>query len=139
MHMRPELDELQAEYARLYCQMTGSDIAGTFLTEARHDGSPHVKFVDGKYHYVATERGLELSRKTSADMTEMLFFLLSDVAFWMGVDHEFRNRIAGQDSRRIIFVEWQRLMEQAGPPYDKMNSQKIEEILSENPFDDSLF
>ena len=110
------------------------DGAYSFLTEARHNGAPHVEIIDGGYHHVVTERGLELEREIYADREGLLYRLVSDTAFWMAVEYEMKNRVEGQDARRIMFAEWMELMERVSPEWAEKTRDHITETLRKNPY-----
>lgn len=131
-----ELEALQVKYNDI-CQLV-SPVAGqyTFLTEGQDNGSPHVEFIDNKFHYVVTERGLELDRRSTTDADEIVYWMVYDLTFWMGVAYEFENRVDGLDSRRMIFEQQTRLMKNAGPQFAGRLAKRIENTLKENPFVD---
>jgi hypothetical protein len=135
--MTEELLDLQAEYNTL-AQRVSPWEGGTygFLTERHDDGSSHVEFINGEYHYVATERGLELSRQVTSSRDEILYWLVYDVTFWLSVQFELKNRVEGQDCRRIMFAHWQELMDRADAKLADRLKGDIARILSENPFID---
>lgn len=134
--MSDPLHELQSEYTRLCRLAFDSEAEFSFQTEPQHDGSPHVEFSNGKYHYVATERGLELERRSTGDIEEILYWMISDVTFWSGVEFELKTRVEGRDSRRIIFAEWRRLMARCGESFAERLEKHIEKTLRLNPFID---
>lgn len=129
------LDKLQKEYDAL-CQRVEpySKGAYTFLTERQDNGAPHVEYADGVYYHVVTERGSELERKSYTNKNEILYRLVSDMTFWMAVAHEVKNRIEGQDFRRVMFAKWVELMERVGPEWSERTRGKIEETLRDNPY-----
>lgn len=132
------LDDLQNEYDTL-CQRIEPCANGayTFLTEREDNGAPHVEYAEGVYYHVVTERGLELERESYTDKSEILYRLVSDMAFWMAVAYEFKNRVSGQDARHIMFAKWVELMERAGPAWADRTREKIAQILKDNPYLDS--
>lgn len=132
--MKASIDELQAEYDALCRRIDPVDGAYSFLTEAQHNGAPHVEIRDGLFHHVVTERGLELERKIYADKRNLLYRLVSDTAFWMAVEYELKNRVEGQDARRIMFAKWVELMEKVGPEWAERTCDHITETLRENPY-----
>lgn len=134
--MTDELKGLKAEYNRLYQRIRPFDGVYSFQTERSDDGSPHVEFSDGQYHYIVTERGLELERRTTTDVREIAFWMLNDLTFWMGVDHELNNRVEARDCRRIIFSKQLELMQQADTQFAKRREMQIAETLAKNPFND---
>lgn len=114
------------------------DSAGDFSFQRtpQHDGSPHVEFDGTAFHLVATERGLELSRQTTRDEDEILYWMVRDASFWAAVQYELENRVETQDSRRIHFQEWRRLMAKCGGKFAERLDAEIDAILNENPFTD---
>jgi len=132
--MNAPLAELQKDYDAP-CQRI-APVAGhyTFSTEREDNGAHHLEYADGVYHYIVTERGLELAHETFTEKDELLYRLVSDTAFWMSVDHEFKNRVEGQDARRIMFAKWVELMERVGPEFAEKTRAKIAGILEENPY-----
>lgn len=135
--MTNELLDLQAEYNSIAQRVSPWD-SGTYgiLTERRDDGSSHVEFADGEYHYITTERGLDLSHQVTSSRDEMLYWLVYDLTFWLSVQFELKNRVDGQDCRRIMFAHWQKLMDRAGWQMAERLKNDIARILSENPFID---
>lgn len=132
--MTKRLDELQKEYDALCQRISPVNGAYTFLTERSDNGAPHVEYADGVFHHVVTERGLELERKSYENKDDLLFRMVSDMSFWMAVGYEFKNRIEGQDARRIMFSKWVELMERVGAEWGALTRVRIEGILKENPF-----
>jgi hypothetical protein len=133
--MLNEILDLQVEYNAL-AQRVAPWPSGTygFLTVPSDNGNFHVEFVDGKYHYIATERGTELSRQVTRSRDEMLYWLVSDLAFWLSVQYELKHRIEGQDCRRIMFEHRQELMDRAGTEMADRLRDELAAIVSENPF-----
>lgn len=134
--MNADLLKLAAEYDRLCQMIEPSERTYAFLTERQDDGSPHVEFVDGQYHYVVTERGLELERRSTGDIDEILYWLIYDLAFWMGVAFEFKNRVDRQDCRRIIFANSIELVKRADQTMADRLARHWQKTLTENPFVD---
>ncbi|MEQ1642004.1 MAG: Imm63 family immunity protein [Pyrinomonadaceae bacterium] len=131
-----ELNELAREYDRLCQRVEPSEFSYTFQTERQDVGSPHVEFADGEYHYIVTERGLDLERKSTTDIREMLYWMLYDLTFWMGVSFELKNRVEGPDCRRVIFAHQLELMKRADSKMAERLEQHISKTLSANPFID---
>ena len=134
--MTDELRKLQTEYNALCQRIEPIDGQYTLLTEREDVGVPHVEFSSGEYHYIVTERGLDLSRRSTDDPNEILYWMLYDLTFWMGVAFEFKNRVEGPDARRMIFARWVDLMEKADQAMADRLRIDIAQILSENPFAD---
>ncbi len=131
-------ESLQNEYDKLCQSIKPADKPYRFLTEQRNDGSPHVEINENDYHYVVTERGVENSRRTTKEPNEILYWMISDITFWMAVDFELKHRIEGRDFRRLMFAKQLELLQKAHLNWAEKRRKKIEAILTENPFVDKL-
>jgi hypothetical protein len=134
--MTDELKHLQSKYDRLAQRIKPCIAEYSFLTERRDDGSPHVEYANDEYHYLVTERGLELERRCTPDINEILYWMIYDLTFWMGVAFELKNRIEGPDVRRVIFARQLELIERADHAMADRLERQIAETLSKNPFID---
>ena len=134
--MADELKQLQIAYNALCQRIDPMEGEYTILTEREDVGVPHVEFENGQYHYIVTERGLDLSRRSTADIDEILYWMLYDLTFWMGSAFEFKNRVEGPDCRRMMFAHWLEQMQKADQAMADRLKLDIERILAENPFVD---
>ena len=134
--MNESLNELQSRYNELCQTIAPSEHEYTFRTDPQDDGSHHVELIDPEFHYVVTERGCELERRSTADINEMLYWMIHDLTFWMGVAYEFKHRIEEQDCRRIIFAKQIEMMKRADPEMTDRLKLHIAETLSKHPFND---
>lgn len=130
------LASLQQRYNAACQKMAPTDGVYRFQTTAAHDGSPHVELENGRYHYLVTERGLELARQTTADPDELLYWMVGDTAFGMAVSYELAHRIPGQDVRRILFARELALLQRVDPAWTARKQAEIEAILRAHPFVD---
>ena len=131
-----ELRSLQSEYDELCQRVDPCTSQYTFLTERQDNGSPHVEYIDGEYHYIVTERGLDLESRSTVDKSEILYWMIYDLTFWMGVAYELKHRVEGPDVRRIIFGHWLELMIKADRSFADRLGSEIAAILAKNPFVD---
>ncbi|CAN5372473.1 hypothetical protein BH10ACI2_BH10ACI2_15130 [soil metagenome] len=132
--MTEELKDLQREYNQLAQYIKPCDTEYSFLTERQDDGSPHVEFANGEFHYVVTERGSEFERRTTDDINEILYWLVNDLTFWMSVEYELKHRMPGQDFRRVMFDHRIEIMKKARREFADRLEGEIAETLSNNPF-----
>lgn len=130
------IEELQADYDRLCQRIKPTPNQYRFATERSDCGAPHVELIGNEIHVVTTERGLELSREVYTIREDFLYAMVALDTFWMGVDHEFRNRIEDRDCRRIIFAKQLELLERIDPDYAERRAKEIEVTLRENPYND---
>lgn len=134
--MIDELLSLRAEYNELCQRIKPVDGEYTILTEREDVGVAHIEFADGEYHYIVTERGLDLKRRSTADRREILYWMVYDLTFWMGVAFEFKSRIEGPDVRRKIFAHQLELMNRADHQFAERLESHIASTLSRHPFVD---
>ncbi|MBK8147669.1 MAG: hypothetical protein IPK58_05505 [Acidobacteria bacterium] len=111
------IEELQNEYNGLLQRARPIPHVYRFLTERSDDGTPHVEIIGDEYHFVSTERGLDLFRKSFGSKDEILYEMIALDTFWMGVDFEFKNRIESLDCRRMIFAKQLELLNLIDPEW----------------------
>ena len=121
------------------CSRIAPAYAGLSLrTTPGHDGSDHIEIHGGQYHQVVTERGLELSRQSTADVEELLYWLTRDIAWGRAVGYELRHRTRGRSFRRLIFAKWVEYMSRVRPDWAERVQAEIDAILAEHPYDDAV-
>ena len=131
------IEELQNEYNGLLQRARPIPHVYRFLTERSDDGTPHVEIIGDEYHFVSTERGLDLFRKSFGSKDEILYEMIALDTFWTGVDFEFKNRIESLDCRRMIFAKQLELLNLIDPEWGRRRAAEIEKTLVENPYSDS--
>lgn len=134
--MTNELLILQVKYNELCQRIKPSGREYTFLTEREDVGVAHVEYSNGEYHYIVTERGLDLSHRSTAELREILYWMVYEHTFWMGVAYEFKNRVEGPDVRRVMFTHWLEQMKKADQAMAERLEIDIAAILAANPFAD---
>ena len=70
---------------------------------SEQSGRPHLEVSGDELHYVVCERGSEFERLSTRTLDELLYRVFRDATFDMACLHELKNRIAGQDCRRLLF------------------------------------
>ena len=124
---------------RTLCTHIAPGYAGlTLRTTPGHDGSDHIEIHGGQYHQVVTERGLELSRKSTGDIEEFLYWLVKDIAWSRAIGYELRHRTRDQSFRRLIFAKWVEYMNRVRPDWAARVQAEIDAILAEHPYDDAV-
>jgi len=76
---------------------------------SRDFGYPHIE-VDALYHFVVIERGVEIERRSTSNLDELLFWVFESVTFGLASDFELSHRKDGEDSRRQLFSKQVELM-----------------------------
>jgi hypothetical protein len=136
MRTERSVTRLQSEFARLCKRIDPSFARIRFRTTPGHDGSTHVEISSREYHYIATERGQEIFHKRTKRKDELLYWLVSDVAWSLACDFELRHRVKGQSFRRLLFAKELEYLEKVKPEWAKAKREEIEAILREHPYDD---
>ena len=138
--MKENFAHLQEQYTRL-CKLLVPykprySYQSKIQTRRQDDGAPHIEFVNGKYDFVVTERGLELERQTAETEDELLYWLLSDVTTGIASEFELDNRVLGQDSRRQWFAKNVELLARLNPEWACRKESEYAKILTDHPFRD---
>ena len=136
--MTPELAAFQAEYAAL-CRRADNrpDAGGGLLFSRRDDGSPHIEYANGNYHYVVTERGSEWERRTTTSKNEALYWCVSDFVWAMASDYELQTRVSGFYTRRVIFDKEIELMARINAAWATRKADEIRVTLAQHPYSPS--
>ena len=106
--------------------------------ETRDLGYTHVEVSDGSYHLVTVERGAELERRSTSNLSHLLYLIFSDATFCIASDYELKNRIKYQDSRRLLFTKQIELMYAVDEEFGKKEENRISAILSNTPYNYAL-
>ena len=129
------LEQIRSEVARL-CGIVGLRTAVYFSPQ--QNGSPHIEFDGAEYHYVITERGRELERRRTPNRDELLYWLVSDATFESACSFELRNRVKGQDFRRLLFSKEIELMSAIKPAWGVKKRSEVQKVLESHPYRDNL-
>ena len=77
-----------------------------------------------------------MERKTTKDLTELLFNIFNSVTFNLAMKFELENRIEDKDCRRMIFRKQEELLYILFPQWAERQKKIHEDILKKHPFDD---
>lgn len=132
--MNAALIKLKEEFSRLVASLDVENHYKSFYAVPTHDGSPHIELVDGRFHYVVTERGTEFERIEDLSADDVLYLLCEGVTHHMACAYELNNRIEGIDGRSVRFPHHERLMHELNPDWGKRTKEKHEAILAQYPF-----
>tara|TARA_R110000850_G_scaffold76313_1_gene165701 strand:- start:312 stop:818 length:507 start_codon:yes stop_codon:yes gene_type:complete len=101
------------------------------------DATPDIEVDNsGVYHYVISERGIEVERRSTSELNDLMYWIFASVTFNMACDYELKNRIEGKDSRRILFAKQEELLGKLNIEWQKRERKEHQSILSKYPFDD---
>ena len=136
------LADLQLRYdallQRLLPHTPVSHVHHRMQTHPTHNGDAHVEVVDGLFHYVVTERGAELHRRTAKDDDELLYWLMDDVTASISDRQRpsWLQRLLGRDPRRRKFATHVRLLERVHAPWAARKKAHYDGIVRQYPFRD---
>ena len=88
------------------------------------------------YSYRIYERGNLLKEVTTEDVNEIIYAIFSNHLHEAACKYELKNRIKGQDFRRILFEKYLEYWRALGDDYYNFASSKIDAILREFPYSD---
>ena len=110
----------------------------SFTVDSRsmEDGSPHIE-VSHAYYLIVRERGLELSRKRTNDLDELLYWIIEGLTAQMSWDFEVRHRREGEDPRRQAFPKQVELLASLSSEWAERQRLDQQEILERHPFHDA--
>lgn len=132
----PSIEQIQIEYNE-YCRRINPAILNALIQTTRgDDGTSHLEIENDTYHYIATERGLDLSKKSTRDKDELLYWLVSELAWGLASTYEFKNRIKGQSFRRVLFAKTIENLNKANPAWAERKQKEFDAILAIHPFND---
>ena len=119
-----------------YGSLIGVPTASVFAAP-RGDGSPYIEIGDA-YQFVVEERGIELERRKTSDLDELLYWLFDGITFSIAFDYELFHRRISEDSRRQLFAKQEALLGQISAEWRDRKQAEHRHILDRYPFNDTL-
>jgi len=102
------------------------------------DARPHVEIdKNGQLYYVVVERGKECLRHSALDLDDLLYRVFEGITFSMASKIEQKKRVPEQDTRRIFFVEQEKLLGELNKEWQLRKREDHRGILISYPFDDN--
>lgn len=132
------IELIQNEFDELCQKIKPSDKKYVFPTVRQDDGFEHLEIGEDEYHLIVTERGLELSRQTTASKDEILYWLVSSFVWGLASEFELKYRVRNQDFRRLFFAKQIEYLDKVNSFWAQRKQKEIEEILERHPFNDGL-
>jgi hypothetical protein len=130
------LDAIRHRIGVLSAQLGSSQIVLPTFGRSDQDGRPHIE-VGHTYDWVVCERGSEFERRKTLELDELLYWTFQSATFSLAVEWEFRHRVPGQDSRRLLFQHQRELLGKLNPDWASRHDEELNAILRENPFNDA--
>jgi len=127
------MKQLKKNY-KSHCSKLG--VKAELRTTRSDSGAPHVEKIEDAFHWIVTERGSEFQRKTTTSRHEIEYWLISGVVSALSIRYEVKNRIKGQDFRRLMFKKRIELMNLISTEWAIKLENEIKNILKEHPYKD---
>jgi len=128
--------EIQEKIERLGDKINAPDNLLPTYGHSVDSAHPHIEVSEQGYHYVVVERGIELERKTTSSLDELLYWVFRDVTFSMAIMYRPERRDPKKDFRRLLFANQIELLSLLNQEWAKKKEQEIEAILKKNPYVD---
>ncbi|MBU3130148.1 Imm63 family immunity protein [Clostridium tagluense] len=97
---------------------------------------PEIRVKKSAYHYVISEKRQEIKHQVTKNLDELLYSTFKYITFEMACDYEVRNRMEGQDFRRLLFNKQLELINLISEEFSLLLKTEIEVILKKYPFKD---
>jgi len=133
---QPSIKKIQLELNEYSRRINPAFSEISIQTTRGDNGTSHLEITDNTYHYITTERGLELNRKSTQDKDELLYWLVEELAWGIALTYEFKNRIKGQSFRRLLFAKTIEHLNKANPLWAERKQKEFDAILAIHPYDD---
>ena len=114
---------------------------GIYFRKSNSNGmSGKYVFFNDKGYYLDTvgDRGGFYEQKYFKTFEELSFDLCWDFCSVISTKYASKNRVRGQDWRRIMFAKRVQLLAKVDEQFGRAGQEKINEILQGNPYDDVL-
>lgn len=106
----------------------------------RGDALPHIEYdTTGQFHFVVSERGQELKRKTTTEENEILYWIFSSITYYMATAYELKHRNRNQDCKRMIYSKQEVLLGLIDPKWGQRIHLEHQYHIEQHPFDDFMF
>ncbi|MGI4885331.1 MAG: Imm63 family immunity protein [Janthinobacterium lividum] len=92
---------------------------------------PEVRVDGAGYHFVVVERGRELDHRVFQQLEELLFTVFAGVTFAMASHYELHHRVAGQDSRILLFARQLELLAQLDADFANRLRPRYRQLLAD--------
>ena len=129
----PKLSKLVSDFSA-FCAELGE--VRTLHTHPMNDGGAHADFFDDKFHYIGTERGVEIYHRETSDQREALYWFLSDVVGDLAIAYARKNVRPGVDFRRELFDKEIELMSRLDTNWGVRKKLEVQDILRASPYVD---
>lgn len=99
-HIQQALDRIGATL----CGVSKPDFLFSITNAPTISGKPHLEIVDDIFHFVNTVRGVEIGRRSTKDIDELLYWIVSGDTAYLARDWQIRQ---SDDSQTTAWFEKQ--------------------------------
>ncbi len=121
----------------LICELLPDNLAGNVRLELAEspigDGTPHIETIEGRLHYVVSERGNEFERRVAHNEDELLYWLVTDLTSTIASAWEAKHRVPWLDSRRRWFAKEIQILNRVNPEWAARRSDEQARLLRDSP------
>lgn len=97
------MKELQAAYAEAWKKLGYAKPKWELELKPGFNGGHHIEFADGKYRWIASERGVYLDVIEHEKLADMLDVLVLDFTYYLAHREAFSPKRTGADEERHAF------------------------------------
>ena len=133
-----DVEYIDREMQRLAQAVGAPDQAVPTIGLSLRDAHPYVEVDTERYHYVVSERGVEIDRLSTPSLDELFYRVACDLTFSVAVAWELRHRVPAQDPRRLMFARQIELLDSLNPAWAGRQALEHEGVLSRHPFRDNF-
>ncbi len=120
---------------KMHLEKVGIDIGARDFSQ-NDFADPYFDIEESGYSYHIKERDKFLKSIRNLSEDELLYLLVKDFIESEAVDYELKNRIDGQDFRRLYFDYAKYLMKKIDYKWEKILEEEFVNVLKKNPFQD---
>lgn len=106
----------------------------TIPTKSDGLGTPHLEIHDDEFHFVVSERGLEISRQVTKDSDELLYWFTDSCVSGLASRYAEKLCLPDDEFRRSFFRKQYQLMLSVKPDWATRKRMEITSTLQRSPF-----
>ncbi|WP_205955922.1 Imm63 family immunity protein [Pantoea stewartii] len=126
------IEELRASLLKIGEQLGGGIRPNYYFTipdQSDGVGTPYLEIGGEVYHFVASERGIELNRKSTLDYEDVLYWFTDDGVRALASEYAASNKNSNEEFRILYFRKQFYLMLSVKPGWATRKKNEIKQIL----------
>ena len=85
--------------------------------QPKGDGTPHIEIDGDRLHFVISERGVEYERRTTSDLDELLYWLVTKLTHYAAQERLRRSCNPQWNKREVWFREEEKILNNLNPTW----------------------